>query len=221
MTFTAPPPRATNSERALAHRVAAADGADEVLAVELETKARHELEEGEKIEAGRTFQWASSLSADSSEAQRRLVDAGLAYVNGGQLGRAQALRSDIESFEDGPARSLVLGLLEWDQGHAEDARRWLERVVDEVDSDDIEARAMTARAWAELAEIHITLGQGPAASSGRRSGTRAVICEHLGRAACQHPRRLGRRTLARGGVGIGSPAPSAPATGPGCARRRG
>ena len=125
----------TNSAQALAHRVAAADGADEALAVELETKARHELEAGNKIEAGRTFQWASSLSVDSAEAQRRLVEAALAYVNGGQLGRAEALRSDIESFEDGPGRSLVLGLLEWDQGHAEDARQWLERVVDEEDSD--------------------------------------------------------------------------------------
>ena len=154
----------TNSALALAHRVAAADGADEALAGELETKARHELETGNKIEAGRTFQWASSLSVDSAEAQRRLVDAALAYVNGGQLGRAEALRSDIESFEDGPGRSLVLGLLEWDQGHAEDARQWLERVVDEEDADGLDARTMTARAWAELAEIHITLGQGPEAA---------------------------------------------------------
>jgi ATP/maltotriose-dependent transcriptional regulator MalT len=154
----------SKSAQALAHRVAAADGADEALAVEVETRARHELEVGNKIEAARTFQWASSLSVDPAEAQRRLVEAGLAYVNGGQLGRAEALRSDIESSEDGPGRSLVLGLLEWDQGHADDAREWLERVVDQEDSDGLDARTMTARAWAELAEIHITLGQGPAAS---------------------------------------------------------
>ena len=81
----------------------------------------------------------------------------------GELGRAEGLRSDIESFEDGPGRSLVLGLLEWDQGHTEEARRWLERVVAEEDSIGSEARAITARAWAELAEIHLTLGEGPAA----------------------------------------------------------
>ena len=153
-----------NSARALAHRVAAADGADEALAGELETKARHELEAGNKLEAGRAFQWASSLSVDSAAAQRRLVQAALAYVNAGQLGRAEALRSNIESFEDGPDRSLVLGLLEWDQGHAEDARQWLERMVDEADADGLDAQTMTARAWAELAEIHITLGQGPEAA---------------------------------------------------------
>jgi DNA-binding CsgD family transcriptional regulator len=154
----------TNSARALTHRVAAADGADEGLAAELEAKAQRELEDGHKIEAGETFQWASSLSVDAVEAQRRLVDAALAYVNGGQVGRAEELRSDIESCDDGPGRSLVLGLLEWDQGHAEDARRWLERVVGERDSAGISERARTARAWAELAEMQITLGRGPEAA---------------------------------------------------------
>ena len=154
----------TSPEVALAHRVAAADGADETLAVELETKGRRELEDGRKTEAGRTFQWASSLSIDSAEANRRLVDAALAYANGGQLSRAEALRPAIESFDDGPGRSLVLGLLEWDQGDAEGARLWLQRVVDEEDADDAETRAVTARAWAELAEIHITLGQGAEAA---------------------------------------------------------
>ena len=154
----------THADRSLAHRVAAADGADEGLAVELETRARHELELGNKIEAGRTFQWASSLSVGAAEAQRRLVDAGLAYVDGGQLRRAQALRPDIESAGDGPGRSLLLGLLEWDQGHVEGARQWLEQVVDDKDADALEARPMHARAWAELAEIHITLGHGPAAA---------------------------------------------------------
>ncbi|MGO9855520.1 MAG: AAA family ATPase [Acidimicrobiales bacterium] len=154
----------TSPAQALAHRVAAADGADETLAGELDAKARHELEMGNKLEAGRTFQWASSLSVDSAEAQRRQVQAALAYVDAGQLGRAEALRYNIESFGDGPGRSLVLGLLEWDQGHAEDARQWLERVVDEEDADGLDAQTMTARAWAELAEIHITLGQGPEAA---------------------------------------------------------
>jgi tetratricopeptide (TPR) repeat protein len=92
------------------------------------------------------------------------VDAALAYANGGQLSRAEALRPAIESFDDGPGRSLVLGLLEWDQGDAEGARLWLQRVVDEEDADDAETRAVTARAWAELAEIHITLGQGAEAA---------------------------------------------------------
>ncbi len=137
--------RATNSAQALAHRVAAADGADEMLAVELEAKARQELKSGMKLEAGRTFQWAWSLSADPTESQHRLVDAALAYVDGGQVGRAQVLRSEIESFEGGPGRSLVLGLLEWDQGQTEDARRWLERVVEVEDSDEPDVRSVTAK----------------------------------------------------------------------------
>jgi DNA-binding CsgD family transcriptional regulator len=160
----------TSPAVALAHRVAAADGADETLAAELEAKARRELEEGHKPEAGRTFQWASSLSADSAQARRRLVDAALAYVHGGQPSRAEALRSDIESFSDGPGRSLVLGLLEWDQGHADSARQWLQRVVDEEELDEAGTRVMAARALAELAEIHITLGQaGEAAGAAARA----------------------------------------------------
>ena len=87
------------------------------------------------------------------------------------MGRAEALRSDIESFDDGPKRSLVLGLLEWDQGHAEDARQWLQRVVDPEAADEAEARVVAARAWAELAEIHITLGQAPEAA---RAATQAL-----------------------------------------------
>jgi DNA-binding CsgD family transcriptional regulator len=150
----------TSSAVALAHRVAAADGADESLAVELEAKARRELDEGQKTDAGRSFQWASLLSVGPAEARRRLVDAALAYMSAGRPSRAEALRPDIESFEEGPGRSLVLGLLEWEQGNAEDARRWLEQVVGEANAEEIETREMTARAWAELAEIHITLGQG-------------------------------------------------------------
>ena len=79
----------TNAAAALAHRVAAADGADGALAEELEAKARHDLDQGNKTEAGRTFQWASSLSVDPAAAQRRLVAAALAYADGGQMGRGR------------------------------------------------------------------------------------------------------------------------------------
>jgi DNA-binding CsgD family transcriptional regulator len=154
----------TNAAAALAHRVAAADGADGVLAEELEAKARHDLDQGNKTEAGRTFQWASSLSVDPAAAQRRLVAAALAYADGGQMGRAEALRPDIESYEYGLGRSLLVGLLEWNRGDAAAARQWLERVIDEEDATGPEVRTMRARAWAELAEIHITLGQGPEAA---------------------------------------------------------
>ena len=94
----------TSPAVALAHRVAAADGADETLAAELETKARRELEEGHKSEAGRTFQWASSLSADSRGGQaqaggRRL---GLCPWRAAESRRSPSIRHRIVQRRAGP-----------------------------------------------------------------------------------------------------------------------
>ena len=156
--------KVSNSAASLSHRVAAADGTNDALAEELEVTARHELERGLKAAAGRTFQWASSLSLDPVERERRLVAAAVAYVDAGQLARAEALRGEIETIRESPERSLVLGLLEWAKGEAGQARSWLQRVVDSPDRVGLESGEITARAWAELAEIHITLAQAPEAA---------------------------------------------------------
>ena len=153
-----------SSRSALTHRVAAADGVDERLATELEAEARRELERGHKVAAARNFQWASSLSIRASDRERRLVDAACTYMDAGRLSRALAMRPDIESFGKGPGRSLVLGLLEWNTGQAEEAQTWLQQAVNSPVSDAPEGRGTTARALAELAEIHITLGQVPEAA---------------------------------------------------------
>ena len=153
-------PTRSNAATALAHRVAAADGVDEALAEELEMKALHDLELGYKIEAARTLQWSSALSASGGDAQRRLVRAAWAYLDGGQVHQAQALRAEIEAVGLEPGRSLVLGLLEWESGHAENSRQFLQRVVGHEGPDGgFDTQATTARAWAELAEIHIVLSQ--------------------------------------------------------------
>ena len=99
------------------------------------------------------------------------MDAARAYVDAGQVARADALRADIESIGDGPARNLVLGELEWDKGHPDKARQWLERVVGYEDPEGPDARDTVARAWAELAEISIAFGQAPEAA---RAADRAL-----------------------------------------------
>ena len=152
------------SGASLAHRVAAADGTNDVLAEDLETEAETELEAGNKSAAARSFQWASSLSAERTDGERRLIDAACAYIDAGQTNRAAALRHDIEAFQDGPGRSLVLGLLEWDKGHTENALRWLESVVRLQPTNRPGDRNLVARASAELAEIHLTLVQGTEAA---------------------------------------------------------
>jgi DNA-binding CsgD family transcriptional regulator len=156
--------RESSPAASLAHRVAAADGADEALAQELEARARQALGQRDKVTAARAFEWASSLSTRQADADRRLMDAARAYVDAGQVARADALGSQIELIGDGPARNLVLGMLEWDKGHTESARRWLERVVESPEPAGSDARDTVARAWAELAEISIAFGQAPEAA---------------------------------------------------------
>ncbi len=156
--------RESSATASLAHRVAAADGADEELAHELEAQARRALSQRDKVQAARAFEWASSLSTRQPDAERRLVDAVRNYIDAGHVARADALGREIELIEDGPARNLVLGMLEWDKGHTESARRWLERVVESQDPEGSDARDTVARAWAELAEISIAFGQAPEAA---------------------------------------------------------
>ncbi|HXW82547.1 MAG TPA: AAA family ATPase [Acidimicrobiales bacterium] len=161
----------TGSAVALSHRIAAADGADEDLAGELEAKAKQDLELGLYAEAARTLRWASSLSPARPDAERRLLEAAWAYIDPGQTVRLEPLRSEIEACHDGLERSLALGMLAWDEGRIDEARYWLYRVVNGPVSLDPEARIRTARAWGELAEIHVALAEAPEAA---RAASRAL-----------------------------------------------
>jgi DNA-binding CsgD family transcriptional regulator len=148
----------------LAHRVAAADGANEALAQELEAEAKRAVEGGNKAVAGRMLQWASSLSVERPNEERRLIDAALAYADAGQSISAEALGARIETFPDGQGRSLVLGQIAWDKGHTEEARQWLLLAVDRHRSKATDSQGISARAWGELAEIHIFHSQAPEAA---------------------------------------------------------
>ena len=143
---------------ALAHRVAAADGADDALAEELERSARLDEERRSATSAARNLLWASSLSSDPTRAEERLLAAGQAYVDSGQTLRATALQARIEACRASPQRDLLLGLIDWDRGQAAEARAWLENVVD-PDHRTTTEPGTAARAWAELAEIHVFEGR--------------------------------------------------------------
>jgi DNA-binding CsgD family transcriptional regulator/Tfp pilus assembly protein PilF len=160
--------RESSATAGLVHRVAAADGADEELARELEAQARRALRQRDKVQAARAFEWASSLSTQQPDAERRLVDAVRTYIDAGQVARADALGHQLDLMEDGPARNLVLGMLEWNKGHTESGRRWLERVVESGNPEGSDARETVARAWAELAEISNSFGQAPDADHAAR-----------------------------------------------------
>ncbi len=210
--------RESSSTASLAHRVAAADGADEVLAQELEARAKHALGQRDKVMAARAFEWASSLSTQQADAERRLVDAARAYVDAGQVARADSLGSEIERIEEGPGRNLVLGMLEWDKGHTENARRWLERVVRSENPEGSDAKDTVARAWAELAEISIAFGQAPEAAHAAGQALALASPDTSSERLAQLHGALSRRLPARSGVGIGASALASARSARTCAR---
>jgi ATP/maltotriose-dependent transcriptional regulator MalT len=149
--------RVVTSGRVLAHRVAAADGADDALADELEAAAVSEKTAGALAVAARNWVWASALSGDSDRSDQRLLDAALAFMDSGQSVRAASLRPRVEQCRDSPARNLILGLIDWDLGQAAGAEQLLLRAVEgDPTGQDVQS---VARGWAQLAELHVMSGR--------------------------------------------------------------
>jgi ATP/maltotriose-dependent transcriptional regulator MalT len=113
---------------ALAHRVAAADRADDGLADEAEAAAARALERGALARAATCLLWAAPLSSSSGHRERRLLTAMRLLLADGQTARAAGLRDQAMACSPGPLRSLVLGTLALDQGEAAAAELWLARV---------------------------------------------------------------------------------------------
>jgi DNA-binding CsgD family transcriptional regulator len=142
---------------ALAHRVAATEGADDELASDLETTARQEIETGAVGPGSRHLLWASSLSSEPELAERRLLEAAWALISRGQVSQAGALRVRVESCRDSTLRSLVLGMIDWEQGEAASAELWLLRAT--LVQSEPEAALQAARAWAELSAAYAMHGR--------------------------------------------------------------
>ncbi|HEX4431696.1 MAG TPA: AAA family ATPase [Frankiaceae bacterium] len=141
----------------LAHRVAAAEGTDDGLADELEAVAESSLAVGAIGEAARTLLWASSLTESSEHAERRLLEATLAYLDSGDSAQAARLRSQVQACQSSLLRNLVLGLIDWELGDAAAAERWLRRAVEHPLAE--QDRPMLARAWAQVAEVNTLAGR--------------------------------------------------------------
>jgi predicted ATPase len=108
--------RVLTPDSVLAHRVAAADGADDALADELEAAATSERAAGAVAIAARNLLWASSVCGSSDRAERLLLEAALALVDSNQIEEAARLRQQLERCQDSLARNLALGLIDWDLG---------------------------------------------------------------------------------------------------------
>jgi DNA-binding CsgD family transcriptional regulator len=165
----------------LAHRVAAADGADDGLADELEAVAVSARAEGATVEAARTLLWASSLTESAAAADRRLLEAALAFMDSAQTSRAAALREQVLACAASPLRDLVLGLVDWEVGDAAAAMRWLQAAVD--GSGAAADPSSVARAWAQLAEVHVLAGRAREAAAAAQKAldltVRDSTAEHI------------------------------------------
>jgi ATP/maltotriose-dependent transcriptional regulator MalT len=142
---------------ALAHRVAAADGPDDKLADELEATARQEIEARASTIGSRHLLWASLLSSRPEQSEERLVEATWALLARGRSAEAAALRPQVEPCRAFPQRSLVLGMLDWEQGQGASAERRLLEAASGTQAD--QGGPVAGRAWAELGAIYATQGQ--------------------------------------------------------------
>lgn len=100
------------SGAAWAHRVAAATSDDPVLAAELERSANAEALAGRNALAATRLLWASSLSGDRPERERRLLTACAQWLLTLQPWAAVRLRAQVEECAEGTLRSCVLGVMD-------------------------------------------------------------------------------------------------------------
>ncbi len=142
---------------ALEHRVASTDGVDDQLSQELVDVV--ERERGSRSLAAKFLLWASSLSSARPRQEHHLLGAARFLLADGQTTRAAELRPRLEACEDGPLRSLVLGVLAYNQSDFLTAERWLLRVASQVRGDSTD-KDLLAAALARLSTLYCTHSRG-------------------------------------------------------------
>jgi DNA-binding CsgD family transcriptional regulator len=167
----------------LAHRVAAADGVDDILAAELVDTAKLEEHRGARSLAAQYLIWASALGSDRSGAEAYLLEAGRLLIADGQSSRAIELRVRLEGCAESPRRSLVLGMLAWVQGQSAAAERWLLEAAAPLHTgapdDPVALAALT-----QLGELYFTDGRATQAmEAGRLTLSRRTVDAETERAA--------------------------------------
>jgi len=148
-------------EAALAHRVAAADSADDGLADQADQAARAEAASQRLTLAARYLLWASDLSSQPAAGQRRLLRAARLLLVAKQTGKAAELRPRIEECAPSALRSLVLGVLARHQGDVTAAERLLTEAARLADAaraghDATDGADVKADILAQLAFIYAT-----------------------------------------------------------------
>lgn len=110
-----------------AHRVAAATIADPVLADELERAGSEEASAGRNAPAATRLLWASSLTEDRSDRERRLLTACAQSLLTMRHTWAVQHRQQVEECAPGPLRDTVLGVMDMMAGRFSTAEAHLQR----------------------------------------------------------------------------------------------
>ncbi|MFJ8489886.1 AAA family ATPase [Streptomyces sp. NPDC094038] len=110
-----------------AHRVAAAGGPDAGLADELEESGMREAANGRNALAATRLLWASALSENREEHERRLLTACAQSLLTMLPGWSAKLRPQVEECAPGPLRSCVLGVMDMMAGRFAAAEAHLDR----------------------------------------------------------------------------------------------
>ncbi|WP_029138818.1 helix-turn-helix transcriptional regulator [Nakamurella lactea] len=150
----------------LPHRVAATDRADDELAEDLTRDAERHRTAGSRGLAARDLLWAARVCASPVASDRHLLDAVRLLVDDSQQLHAAGLRERVVHSTPGPARSLVLGILDWEAG---DAAAAVAHLSEAAACTDPEFRGESVEAQVRLARAHAVTDDGPAAVALTRS----------------------------------------------------
>jgi DNA-binding CsgD family transcriptional regulator len=138
------------------HRVAALDRPDEGLAAELEQLAGEEAA-GFRLELAAThLRWASDISPERIDRERRLLTAALYLAD---EAHGAALRPAVEQATPSPLRSFVLGAMAEADGQIAEAERYYGQALAQA-RDAAGSQPLAARIAARLAGMYTLRGEG-------------------------------------------------------------
>ena len=140
------------------HRVAALEYPDEGLAAQLEHEAGREADRGHLALAATHLRWASDVSPDRANRERRLLTAAL-HLMLAEESRGLGLREAVEATSPSPLRSCVLGAIAFSSGRLTAAEILFREALDQAGTDPGN-RTLSAIIANRLSGTYTLLGEG-------------------------------------------------------------
>jgi DNA-binding CsgD family transcriptional regulator len=184
----------------LAHRVAASDGPDEELAVELLATAEAAISAGHLAAGIERLQWAAKVAPCASAREKAMLRAVEYLVMAGDLSAANNQRDAVLACEDIPRRSYVIGLLAAATGQLSEAQATLKGVLDHpAFALDPDLEAPVASSLAFICTLQV---RGAEAVRWARRALRAPDAPAAARTTARHVLALGLLQSGHGDEGI-------------------